>query len=112
MMELFSLGADRGAYTEDDVKEMARSLTGWTAEWTESSGLQNFHFEAERHDGRSKTVFGQTGNWNWEDAVLAVRDTPAAPSFFVSKLWSYFVPAPPAEATLASLQGLYVDSGY
>ncbi len=31
MMELFSLGADRGAYTEEDVKEMARSLTGWTA---------------------------------------------------------------------------------
>ena len=30
MMELFSLGADRGAYTEDDVREMARSLTGWT----------------------------------------------------------------------------------
>ncbi len=45
MMELFSLGADRGAYTEDDVREMARALTGWTAEWTESSGLQNFRFE-------------------------------------------------------------------
>ncbi len=29
MMELFSLGADRGAYTEDDVSEMARALTGW-----------------------------------------------------------------------------------
>ncbi len=28
MMELFSLGADRGAYTEDDVREMARALTG------------------------------------------------------------------------------------
>ena len=38
MMELFSLGADRGAYTETDVREMARALTGWTADWTESSG--------------------------------------------------------------------------
>ena len=37
MMELFSLGADRGAYTEDDVREMARALTGWTAEWSESA---------------------------------------------------------------------------
>ena len=29
LMELFTLGADRGAYTEDDVRELARSLTGW-----------------------------------------------------------------------------------
>ena len=30
-MELFTLGADRGAYTEGDVREMARSLTGWAS---------------------------------------------------------------------------------
>ena len=34
MMELFSLGADRGAYTEDDIREQARALTGWTYEWS------------------------------------------------------------------------------
>ena len=34
MMELFSLGADRGAYTEDDVREMARALTGWRSDWS------------------------------------------------------------------------------
>ncbi|HTQ67378.1 MAG TPA: DUF1800 domain-containing protein [Solirubrobacteraceae bacterium] len=112
MMELFSLGADRGAYTEDDVKGMARALTGWTAEWTESSGLQNFHFEAKRHDPGTKTVFGQSGKWNYEDAVSLCVNHPLHPSYFVSKLWSYFVPVPPPEATLASLQGLYISSGY
>jgi len=112
MMELFSLGADRGAYTEDDVKEMARALTGWTAEWTESSGLQNFHFEAQRHDPGLKTVFGQTGNWNYTDAVSLCVNNPLHPSYFVSRLWSYFVPVPPPEATLASLEGIYVSSGF
>jgi uncharacterized protein (DUF1800 family) len=112
MMELFSLGADRGAYTEEDVKEMARALTGWTAEWTEENGLQNFRFEPSRHDNGLKTVFGQTGNWNYEDAVRLCVTHPLHPSFFVSKLWSYFVPTPPAEATLASLEGLYAGSGY
>ena len=112
MMELFSLGADRGAYTEDDVREMARALTGWTAEWTESSGLQNFHFESHRHDSGQKTVFGQTGNFNYADAVSLCVSHPLHPSFFISKLWSYFVPVPPPEATLASLQGLYLSSGY
>ena len=112
MMELFSLGADRGAYTEDDVRQMARALTGWTAEWTESSGLQNFHFEDERHDQGVKTVFGQSGDFNYADAVWLCVSHPLHPSFFVSKLWSYFVPVPPPEATLASLQGLYISSGY
>lgn len=112
MMELFSLGPDRGAYTEHDVREMARALTGWTAEWTESSGLQNFKFEKSRHDARNKTVFGQTGAWGWEDAVRLCVSHPLHPSFFVSKLWSYFVPVPPDEGTLASLQGLYIGSGY
>ena len=112
MMELFSLGADRGAYTEDDVREMARALGGWTADWTESSGLQNFRFVASRHDNGNKTVFGQTGKWGWEDAVRLCVEHPLHASFFVSKLWSYFVPTPPSEATLASLQGVYLGSGH
>jgi uncharacterized protein (DUF1800 family) len=112
MMELFSLGADRGAYTQTDVHEMARTLTGWTAEWTESSGLVDFHFEPERHDTGLKTVFGQTGNWNWEDAVRMCLAHPLHASYFVSKLWSYFVPTPPDGGTLASLQGLYNSSGH
>jgi uncharacterized protein (DUF1800 family) len=111
-MELFSLGADRGAYTETDVREQARALTGWTAEWTQSSGLQNFRFDESRHDEGLKTVFGQSGNWNWEDAVRLCVSHPLHPSFFVSKLWSYFVPTPPSQETLASLQGLYASSGH
>ena len=83
MMELFSLGADRGAYTEKDVREMARALTGWTAEWTESAGLQNFRFQASRHDTGNKTVFGQTGKWSWEDAVRLCVSHPLHASFFV-----------------------------
>ena len=37
---------------------------------------------------------------------------PLHASFFVTKLWGYFIPSPPDEATLAALQGLYVGSGY
>jgi hypothetical protein len=112
MMELFSLGADRGAYTEDDVREMGRVLTGFTAEWSSEEGLHNFHYEPARHDTEDKTVFGQTGNWNWEDAVRLCVEHPLHPSFFVTKLWGYFIPTAPDEQTLAALQGLYLSSGY
>jgi Protein of unknown function (DUF1800) len=112
MMELFSLGADRGAYTEDDVREMARALTGWTADWSNEEGLHNFRFEPHLHDTGPKTVFGQTGYWNWEDAVRLCVNHPLHASFFVTKLWGYFIPTPPDTATLASLQGLYISSGF
>jgi hypothetical protein len=112
MMELFSLGADRGAYTQTDVHEMARVLTGWTAEWSENTGLHDFHFDPSSHDEGQKTVFGQTGNWNWEDAVRLCVEHPLHASFFVTKLWGYFIPSPPDEATLAALQGLYIGRGY
>src|SRR3984957_12951997 len=119
MMELFSLGADRGAYTQEDVKEMARVLTGWTAKWSDE-GLTEFEFDTARHDKTEKTLsaaFGSTGsplkgNWDWEDAVRLCVEHPLHASFFVTKLWGYFIPSPPDEATLASLQGLYTSSGY
>jgi hypothetical protein len=112
MMELFSLGADRGAYSEDDVREMARALTGWRNDWSAELGNHNFRFDPSYHDTGRKTIFGQSGNWNYEDAVRLCVSHPLHASFFATKLWGYFIPSPPSEATLASLQGLYTSSGY
>src|SRR6185437_1839628 len=95
LMELFTLGADRGAYTETDVRELARSLTGWRAAGSSDAGLHGFRYDATRWDSGSKTVIGQTGAYTWEDACRLVVDHPLHASFFVAKLWSYFVPVPP-----------------
>jgi Protein of unknown function (DUF1800) len=112
MMELFSLGADRGAYTEDDVREMARALTGWRNDWSAELGNHNFRFDPSYHDSTSKTVFGQTGKFNYLDAVNLCVNHPLHPSFFVTKLWGYFIPTVPDTQTLASLQGVYVNSNF
>jgi uncharacterized protein (DUF1800 family) len=111
-MELFTLGADRGAYTEDDVREMARALTGFTADWEGDVGYTNFRLEPDYHDSGQKTIFGKTGNFDWRDALRLCLENPYHASFFVTKLWSYFVPTPPSQATQAALQKLYLDSGY
>jgi uncharacterized protein (DUF1800 family) len=111
MMELFSLGADRGAYTEDDIREQARALTGWTYEWSSQLGSHNFHFDPRRHDTGLKTVFGRTGNWGWEDACRLCVENPFHPSYLVEKLWSYFVGAPPSAETRERLASTYVGSG-
>ncbi|HET9198084.1 MAG TPA: DUF1800 domain-containing protein [Solirubrobacterales bacterium] len=112
MMELFSLGADRGAYSEDDIREQARSLTGWRSEWSSEEGEHNFRFEPQWHDAGTKTVFGKAGNWSWEDACRLCVEHPLHPSFFVAKLWSYFVPVPPSSSLRQSLEQTYVSSGW
>jgi len=112
MMELFSLGADRGAYTEDDIREQARSLTGWRNDWSDELGAYNFRFDPNRHDTRSKTVFGQTGNWDWQDACRLCVENPYHASYFVTRLWSYFVPVPPSASTLNHLVSMYRQGGY
>ncbi|HEY1356603.1 MAG TPA: DUF1800 domain-containing protein [Solirubrobacterales bacterium] len=111
MMELFSLGADRGAYTEDDIREQARSLTGWRNDYGEL-GAYNFRFDPKRHDTGVKTVFGRSGNWEWRDACRLCVENPLHPSFFVEKLWSYFVPQPPSDSTRDALINTYRGSGW
>jgi hypothetical protein len=111
-MELFTLGADRGAYTEDDVRELARALTGWTNDWSSELGSHNFRFVANRHDATTKTVFGRSGKWDWEDACQLCLEHPLHPSFLVEKLWSYFIPAPPSAGERQKLEQAYVSSGY
>ena len=111
LMELFTLGADRGAYTETDVRELARALTGWRADWSDAEGLHNFRFDATRWDSGAKTVFGRTGAFDWEDACSLVIEHPLHASFFVAKLWSYFVPTPPPAGVAAALERAYVELG-
>ncbi|HEX8073401.1 MAG TPA: DUF1800 domain-containing protein [Thermoleophilaceae bacterium] len=112
LMELFTLGADRGAYSEQDVRELARCLTGFRATWSDSVGWHDFRYDARYHDSGSKTVFGKSGNFDWRDAVRLCLENDYHASFFVTKLWGYFVPTPMDSATQASLQAIYTGSGY
>jgi hypothetical protein len=112
LMELFTLGPDRGAYSEQDVRQLALALTGWRADFAEGSGWQNFRFEDSSHDHSTKTVFGKSGDFDWQDAVRLVLENQFHASFFVTKLWSYFIPTPPDAATQAALENLYRDSDY
>ena len=91
LMELFCLG--EGNYSEQDIKEIARCFTGWGVR----SG--RFRYKQFQHDEGSKTFFGQTGNFDGEDAVRIVLAQPAAAEFIAGKLFRFFVcdePAPPA----------------
>jgi uncharacterized protein (DUF1800 family) len=110
LMELFTLGVNRG-YSEQDIREQARALTGWRNRRAPGVGAYDFRYEPRLHDEGSKIVFGKTGNFGWQDAVRLCLENPNHPSFFVRKLWSYFVPTAPPAKTQSALEALYRD-GY
>ena len=114
LMELFTLGASDPEtgfpYSEDDVREQARALTGWRADWRENVGYTNFRFDPEHHDGGTKTIFGRTGKFDWRDSCRLCLEHEAHAPFVVGKLWSYFIPTPPDDATRAALESMYRSS--
>jgi hypothetical protein len=69
LMELFTLGI--GHYTEKDVKEGARALTGWTV----AEG--KFREAADQHDTGEKTILGRKGSWKGDDFVRFMLESPA-----------------------------------
>lgn len=83
LMELFALG--RGAYEEQDVREVARCFSGW------GSRHHEFVFTPLHHDAGEKTVFGSTGRFGGEDAVRLVAEHPACAPFLCGKLLASFV---------------------
>jgi Protein of unknown function (DUF1800) len=111
MMELFTLGAGRG-YTEADVRQNARALTGFRNDWKPGRGDVNFRYDAKYHDTGTKTIFRKRGAWTWKDSCRLCVTHPDHPSFFVRKLWSYFVSTPPDAATARALERLYVAGAY
>jgi hypothetical protein len=69
LMELFTLGI--GNYSEDDIKEAARALTGWTV------AENRFQFRETRHDGGEKTVLGQHGRLTGNDLIQQLVEHPS-----------------------------------
>jgi len=110
MMELFTLGAGRG-YSEEDVRQNARALTGFRNDWRQGAGDVNFRYDPRYHDTGTKTIFRKRGAFTWKGSCRLCVTHPDHPSFFVRKLWSYFVATPPDAATAGALARVYVSSG-
>lgn len=92
LMELYTLGVGNG-YTEDDVREIARALTGWVAV-TANGRVTGVRFDPSRHDDGIKTIFGKRGAWGWEDVLRLVLAHKGVAEFLTDKLWAEFVGTP------------------
>jgi uncharacterized protein (DUF1800 family) len=107
LMELFTLGH---GYTENDIREAARALTGFRVDWTDD-GFQGIHYDRASHDRGHKRIFRKRGRFDWRDVLRLVTSHQRHAPFLVEKLWSYFVTAPLDAPTRRKLVRAYRHSG-
>lgn len=101
LYELFTLGVNNG-YTEQDIVETAKALTGY-------NGFIDFcgpiTFVPENFSQVDKTIFGQTGNWGYDDVIeILFTERTAEIAYFISgKLYSFFVSPEPDETMVQAM---------
>ena len=102
LMELFTMGP--GNYTETDVREAARALTGWTVKDAASV------FNPKLHDDGQKTFLGMTGNLGMDDVIDRILAQPANAPFVATKFARYFVTPSPSVGYVRRLAEVLTQS--
>jgi uncharacterized protein (DUF1800 family) len=112
LMELHTLGVN-GGYTQADVTEVARVLTGWTIDRPQVSA--QFTFNPNRHEPGTKKVLGQKikdgGEMEGRELLHMLATRPATAQFISRKLAMRFVSDDPPQALVDRLAKAYLSSG-
>ena len=135
VMELHTLGVN-GGYTQSDVTELARALTGWgvkpmyeegplakrfsnaTPDQLMRRGLQVedcFLYSGEKHDENAKTILGKTfpanGGYNeGMEALAMLASHPATARFIATKLAAKFIADEPPSAVVDEMTKTFLRS--
>ena len=110
LMELHTLGVG-GGYTQNDVHELARILTGWTVNLRDGEG---FRFAERLHDKGDKIFLGRhytnQGQQEGEDAIRFLARQPATAQRVSERLATFFVADKPSAALVARLRETFLAS--
>ncbi|MFM7549205.1 MAG: DUF1800 family protein [Cyanobacteriota bacterium] len=96
LLELFSLG--EGNYTEADVIEAARALTGYRLDQDKRIVL-----EPEQHDPLEKTILGRRFAFDAPSLVAWLCEQPATARNITARVWRRLIGPQPSRATLGAL---------
>ncbi len=120
IMELHTLGVGSG-YTQADVQELARALTGWSVGGfvRRTVGIEApdgaFVFQTDWHEPGARTLLGvrypDHGVLQAETMLRALAVHPATAHHLATKLARHFVADEPPPALVARLAAAHVASG-
>ena len=114
LMELHTLGVD-GGYSQTDVRELARVLTGWTVAPQDITG---FRFAPRMHDTDRKVVLGlsfpnrggASGEQEGIDAIRMLARHPATAQRVCLRLAQYFIADNPPASVVAHMRSTFLST--
>jgi uncharacterized protein (DUF1800 family) len=112
ILELHTLGVD-GGYTQGDVREFAKILTGWTVARAEDPNAGRFRFIWDIHEPGGKTLLGRRFGHGEDEGVEALRllaRHPATARHIATKLARHFVADVPPPHAVERLAGIFRDT--
>jgi uncharacterized protein (DUF1800 family) len=109
LLELHTLGV-HGGYSQTDVREAARALTGWHVRTGFMKG--SVHFVAGDHDDGAKTILGHTlpaglGERDVDDLVDIACRHPSTSTHIATKMVRRFVADDPPAALVEKVAGVF-----
>jgi len=104
LLELFTMG--EGNYTQQDVIEAARGLTGY-----QTDGL-NTYFDPSRFDNGEKTFLGQTGTFDAYDIIDIIFEQSETAFFISEKLYKWFIYENPNQEIVEELAQIMIENNY
>lgn len=104
-MELFTVGVQN--YTQQDVFAGAAAFTGWHI-----NGVASSRYYPNNHSTLPVRFMGQTGSFDYKDAIRILTNHPATPWFIGRRLFTFFVHENPSNDDLKPLVDAYVQSGH
>ncbi len=110
LYELFTLGRDNG-YTQKDIQETARALTGWIGQFAFCGPIG---FVKEYFDQEEKEIFGQKGNWGYDEVhdILFEQRADLIAEHICKKIYRHFVHPEVDEAIVAELAMTFKASNF
>jgi len=116
LLELHTLGVD-GGYSEKDVVELARALTGWSISGIDSDQPGEFQFRAQQHDDSEKNVMGMKlpakgGQKDVETILDMLADHPNTMKYVCGKIAKRFISdSPPASVVQKGVAAWVASKG-
>jgi uncharacterized protein (DUF1800 family) len=115
LLELHTLGV-HGGYTQRDVMEVARCLSGWTVRSEEVFKKGSVEFKPDLHDDGEKEVLGQTipsglGEKDLDRVLAIVSLHPSTARYLATKLCRRFVSDEPPERVIQATADAFLESG-
>lgn len=113
ILELHTLGVD-GGYTQTDVREFAKILTGWSLDRPARGGSGKFRFWRPVHEPGPKTLLGvryeEAGEREGVAVLQALAQHPSTARFIATKLVRHFIADDPPKSAVDRVARVFRDT--